>query len=538
MLTHNDRTAMTSPRFRPTCVALVLGLSLLSCSNDSTTPTPVPDSPVTVESSNSVSKTIGPEGGMLQTTANDGTVYTLTIPANSIPTGKKITMTPVTAIDGYPIAGGLAGGVELKPSGTIFAAPVTLTIETTKTPDAGEKPVAILFSGSTPAFEPSFAGFSGGTLTIPMTHFSGGTAGFATAQELETLVNGGTATCLEPAIGQLPDDVNGAIATYRSCFTSDVLPALENATNDTQLATAIGLYSMWKTESRLALSMPAFDDAAETTQWTNALVGKLQGAIDRNNQGCETNQSLAALANVLFWQTQAARFGVATVPNLLDRDHVLSSLCARPVIDEIVIPPAMQVGFPHSIDIQLGLLFNGQGDSQGVPFKVHLTGDGVNVQHPEGFTDAQGKYTTVITATRDDSLRVTAHACFILPGTQVESDLCIDGAGDSQGINLNGTWTGTVTNASFPVCFTLTQNQNAISGTIQQFGGTATITATLAGSQLLNVTIDGFFGEANCVTTGTGSLSNGTLTIAVTPQAPCNSNVTIPYTLTKGTCAP
>jgi len=446
-------------------------------------------------------------------------------------------MTPVTAIDGYPIAGGLAGGVELKPSGTIFAAPVTLTIETTKTPDAGEKPVAILFSGSTPAFEPSFSGFSGGTLTIPMTHFSGGTAGFATAQELEALAAIQGAPCLLPAIGQMPGDVSGAIATYRACFTSDVLPHLENATNDVQLATAIGEYSMWKTDSREALGMAPFDDAAETTQWTNALVGKLQAAIDRNNQTCETNESLAALANVLFWQTQATRFGVDTVPHLLDRNHVLSTLCAHAVVDEVVIPANMQVGFPHSIDITFGLLFNTHADSQGVPFKVHLTGEGVTIQNPEGFTDTQGKYTTVITATAD-TVVVSAHACLVSPGTQDETDVCVDGEGRSDGINLDGPWHGETNQApGFAICASINQNQNAVSGTFTQFGGTATLTATLAGNQLLNVEINGFFGEAECNTSGTGVISNGTLTLTVRAgEAPCNDVGDIIYTLTKGPC--
>lgn len=523
-------------RLRSSCLALVFGVALLSCSDDSTTPTPEPN-PVTLESSHSVSKTIGAAGGTLTTTANDGTVYTLTVPANSIPAGKKITMTPVTAIDGYPIPGGLAGGVELKPSGTVFAAPVTLTIETTKTPDAGEEPVAILFSGSTPAFEPSFAGFSGGTLTIPVTHFSGGTAGFATAQELEGLASIQGAPCLMPAIGQMPADVNGAIATYRACFTSDILPHLENATTDVQLATAIGEYSMWKTDSREALGGPVFDDAAETTQWTNALVGKLQGAIDRNNQNCETNESLAALANVLFWQTQATRFGVDTVPNLLNRDHVLSSLCARAVVDEVVIPANMQVGFPHSIDITFGLLFNTHPDSQGVPFKVHLTGEGVTIQNPDGFTDTQGKYTTVITATAD-TVVVSAHACLVNPGTQDETDVCIDGEGRSEGINLDGPWHGETNLApGFPICATINQNQNAVSGTFTQFGGTATLTATLSGNQLLNVEINGFFGEADCNTNGTGVISNGTLTLTVRAnEAPCNDVGDIVYTLTKGPC--
>ena len=119
-------------------VAVLLPLfSLLACGDDSTSPpNPEPDH-VTRESVNATSGVVGPAGGTLQTTANDGTVYTLTIPANAIATGKTITMTPVTAIDGYPLASGIVGGVELKPSGTVFTVPVTLVIETTQSPGAG-----------------------------------------------------------------------------------------------------------------------------------------------------------------------------------------------------------------------------------------------------------------------------------------------------------------------------------------------------------------------------------------------------------------
>jgi hypothetical protein len=521
--------------------ALLPVLALLSCSDNSSSPTPEPEPDhLTRQTAHTTSGIIGPAGGSLHTTANDGTVYTLTIPANAIPTGRTITMTPITAIDGYPLAGGVVGGVELKPSGTVFTVPVTLKIETTKTPDAGSVPLAILFSGNGTSFQPSFVGSGAGTFTVPMTHFSGGSVGFATAQELERLATSGAALCLDPGIQMAADNnLTALFALYRSCFQSDVLPALEGATTDVQLATAIGQFTMWKKDSRDALGpalFATFDDAAETSQYFDALVGKLQAAVDRNNQKCEQDESLAALANVLFWQTQAARFGLDTVANLLARDTVLLGLCAHPVVESLVIPADIQVGFPHSIDITFGLLFDTHQDPQGVPFEVHLVGDGVDIQHPTGFTDTQGKYTTVITATREGEVFIDATACVIYPGTQTASDLCVEGTGTTSAINLNGTWSGTVDVGSSPVCAIINQNQNAITGTIHQFGGTATLLATLSGSQLLGVTVDGFFVEANCTATGTGSVSGDTFTITVTAEAPCNTNASLTYSFTRGSC--
>lgn len=417
---------------------VALLLALFACADDSTSPPPPEPDPVTRESANATSSVVGPAGGTLQTTASDGTVYTLTIPANALATGKTVTMTPVTAIDGYPLASGIVGGVELKPSGTLFTVPVTLEIETPRAPGPGLTAVAILFSGNGPSFEPSFAGVGAGSFIVPMRHFSGGTVAFANAQQLASLVSPQAVQCLAPAIQAASEhDVNDVFAIFRSCFVSDVLPSLEGATNDRQLTIAIGKFSVWKTDARAALDASlfvSFNDAAETQQFYDALVGKLQTAIENNNDRCQQDESLAALASVLFWQTQAARYGLDTMGNLLDRDTVLSNLCAHAVVDQLVLPIDLQVGVPQAIDIEFGLLFNAHQNSMAYPFEVHLVGDGVDIQHPAGFTDTQGKYTSVITATREGEVSITASACLVYPGTQTASDVCVEDAATTAAI--------------------------------------------------------------------------------------------------------
>jgi len=488
-----------------------------------------------------VSATLGPAGGTLETTADDGTVYTLTIPADAIPSGITIEMTPIATLDGFPLASGVEGGVELGPSGTVFAAPVTLEITNTRMPSAGEFPLAILFSEDEPALEPSIAGSTSGISSIPMTHFSGATVGFATAQELQGLAGSGDATCLVDAVLPAfadPPDVATVHAVYDGCFQSDVLPLLEGATTDVQLATALGMFSMWKIDTRGRLGpqlFTSYDDIEETSLYFDVLVGKLQEAVARDNQLCEESESLAALANVLFWQTQAARFGLDTVAHLLDRGTILRDLCAQPVIDTIVIPDDLDVGFPYSLDLQVGLLFTGQAESQGVPFEVQLTGDGLDIQNPTGFTDAQGVYTSVITPTRSGTLSVDVTACFVYPGTQTASDVCVLGNGSSDAIDLTGIWVATV--YGYPVCVNVAQNQNAISGTVHQFGGKAALLATLAGGQLLNVSVNGFFAEANCDSSGTGTATAETFTLNVLTEAPCEE-VPFTYNFTRGSDCP
>ena len=111
---------MTITALRPIACLLALAL-LVSCGDDSSTAPPPEDTNVTLESGNAASESIGVEGGTLSTTANDGTVYTLDIPEGSISEKHTITMTPVVDIDGYPVADGVAAGVDLKPAGLVLS---------------------------------------------------------------------------------------------------------------------------------------------------------------------------------------------------------------------------------------------------------------------------------------------------------------------------------------------------------------------------------------------------------------------------------
>ena len=540
--TTTTSTTSTIPTTSSTSVSTSTTTTLPPCGNGTRDGNEGPvDCAVTTEAAHAVSGTIGFDGGSLTTTASDGTVYTLDVPSGSLSAAAKITMTPVTDIEGYPLAAGVAAGVDLEPSGLVFTVPAILTIETAAAGGAGTTPIAILYEGDAASFELSFLGSDAGRFTIPILHFSGGTAGFATAQELAEIIQREGTPCLIAAIAPAsatPPDVAALQSTYHACFVSDVLPAIEQASDDVQLSSAIGQFIMWKTTTRLALGVEfftGFDDVAETAQAHDALVIKLRQAIDRNNARCAQDESLAALANVLFWQSQATRFGLDSVAHLLDRATILRDLCAHPVVDNLVVPDDIQVGFPHSLDIQFGLLFNGHQSSKGVPFHVTLVGDGLDIQHPTGFTDAQGSYTTVITATRDGDLSITATGCLVFPGTQTASDVCVEETGTTSAINLDGQWTGTVdVGSAVPACSIINQNQNAISGTIHQFGGSATLLATLSGSQLLGVSIEGFFGEADCTATGSGTVNGDTITLNVTLEAPCNTDVSLTYTFARG----
>lgn len=91
----------------------------------------VPDGPVNgtvTPGGGSVTKTIGTSGGSLTTTDEAGRGYTLTFPANAVPDGTDITMTPIAAIGGTPLDDRFTGGVILGPDGLQLIRPATLTI--------------------------------------------------------------------------------------------------------------------------------------------------------------------------------------------------------------------------------------------------------------------------------------------------------------------------------------------------------------------------------------------------------------------------
>jgi hypothetical protein len=67
-------------------------------------------------------------GGVMLLTANDGTVFTLEVPAKALEADTVITMTAVKSIEGAPLSSGAVAAVQLEPSGLFFNELVTLTI--------------------------------------------------------------------------------------------------------------------------------------------------------------------------------------------------------------------------------------------------------------------------------------------------------------------------------------------------------------------------------------------------------------------------
>ena len=92
------------------------------------------DASVKLDNARAASQLITPAGGILEATAEDGTAFRLTLPAGALLSEEEITLTPVTAVDGARLSGGLAGAVQIAPEDLLFYQPATLEVEPTTPP--------------------------------------------------------------------------------------------------------------------------------------------------------------------------------------------------------------------------------------------------------------------------------------------------------------------------------------------------------------------------------------------------------------------
>lgn len=170
--------------------------------------------PLTVQAAFSetgiVSAVIGPAGGTLETVDGRGLTYTLVIPPGAIRTDLEISMTPVSAIDGWPLDGDFLGAVRLEPEGWLLDEVATLTIHGAAASNPGLTTVGFAFDGAGeefhlapayPALSPAAGpGTGGGGRARPVRQQDGG----ASSQPMTELGSAG--------IGQTSADAAAAMA--------------------------------------------------------------------------------------------------------------------------------------------------------------------------------------------------------------------------------------------------------------------------------------------------------------------------------------
>lgn len=175
---------------------LMIGLFLSACASN---PAPAAPSqaaampapnPLTVRASTdtaqSNSAVITIQGGSLSATSADGTQFTLTLPKDALLQDTKITLTPVTAVEGLPLSGGLVAAVQLEPDGLELLRPGTLTMELPKPlPSNDLLTVGFTYAGNGQEFHLNPSSIQGQTITQTLYHFSGKGSGQGTKTDVK-----------------------------------------------------------------------------------------------------------------------------------------------------------------------------------------------------------------------------------------------------------------------------------------------------------------------------------------------------------------
>lgn len=306
-----------------TITALILGS--FSCSPSKETPT-TPATPttyteskdtqpvvltVTLDDSASVSALIPQKGGSVSATLANGLVYTLDIPEGALLSDQEVSMTPIRSIDGLPFSGGLIGGVQLEPDGTLLMAPATLTIQI---PNGYDKRYLVGFGyhGVGTGLHLASASGDGSTITLPIMSFSGHGAASGTDQEVNNQAGRSTGSAADDYQQQAADVVNGArargelndaemqklLSIYKDYYDKAVKPALQAATSDdNKIDAAIGMFLTWARQAQL---LGLFEDMESRFNEGFALAIKgLKNAFDKAAQRCLSDQNINESTNMI-----------------------------------------------------------------------------------------------------------------------------------------------------------------------------------------------------------------------------------------------
>ena len=219
------------------------------------------DLDIVLDYDNIFSSLINPEeGGKIETTGSNGTLYSLEIPANAL-SGQDdvpITMIPILRIDNFPLSGGLLAGVQFEPDGLQFVKPAILKFELPYQIPADEI-IGFSYYGDGEDFHMVPMTIEGTEITFTLLSFSGWGAGKGTIEEFARL--GGPENCDAKALQEMSPIIRNAEIEARSLtleeksaitntlegwYLSCVFPKLNLALDGIELDTAIWGFVKWK----------------------------------------------------------------------------------------------------------------------------------------------------------------------------------------------------------------------------------------------------------------------------------------------------
>jgi hypothetical protein len=363
----------------------ILPLLIVFCSS---VPAIIPKTPTTIDheldvqvkldSAHSVSQSITPDGGTLQATAQDGTLYTLTIPKDALLEDLQISLTPVSGIDNLPLSGKGLAAVQLAPEGLNLLEPATLVIQPkTRIPARDLVSFAYLGDGKDLHLFP-LVGDPNQT-TFQILHFSGYGAGQGDPGTIQQYQPGSPESKAEAQGGAVATDVANNGGSYsdqdktKICdilgdwYKASVIVDLKAAeTDSSSLYAAGGQYMRWLQKNSMFCGK-RFD--AEVEAANQSLAKGLQHAYHEAVPQCQ-------LKLMYQWSKWAALLSLLTyAPDLTFDPNVLADIKKCQVFEmeiggTITLPGAS----PKSFIIQPGTVpmkqtgagtFEGSNELQG-----------------------------------------------------------------------------------------------------------------------------------------------------------------------------
>jgi hypothetical protein len=261
-----------------------------------------------VDATRAVSSTIDMEGGTLSATAADGTRFSLTLPPHALLSPEPITLTPISAVAGLPMSGGLVAGVQFGREGLLLLEPATLTITLT-TPlltthqfvlasEEGGKETHLYPARRDPI-----------VLTMDVMHFSELTLVSGTPQEAANLINQYPPSAPQARAEQAQaaqDEALAPLIPYPTLFDgswhTSVKPALLSAiANADQLGRALHQFITWRKDV-LRYSwgnQPPFTSYMQDG-WQYLAQG-IDHAVSDSYGRCVNNNDPTQAARIMFW---------------------------------------------------------------------------------------------------------------------------------------------------------------------------------------------------------------------------------------------
>jgi hypothetical protein len=388
-------------------VLVVLGLcaGLAACGGGSSSGQPAPASALRLDGAATVTRTIGPAGGSMSTTATDGTNYALTVPPGALSSATDVTLAPVVSIAGLPPGVSLAAGAHLTPEGQTFSVPVNLLITLAGPPASVALPIAYSGDAQNPQAYPATT--SGSTIEFQIVHFSGyaallsqdaigllmdpsyylpppGAAGDLALQQVVhaslTLTGEARADAMRSALqGWLDGVIKPAVAAAQAIAAIDVNPPF---TDNSALAAL----------TRLRHEMQVFDIAfkyayisggsgmdALYDDFRIAVRDSVKHAIPLFNAACDTTTApiLLAVPDILAWQQLAQYTSAVNLEPALSRAAVLDALCVQVAYDPnggTDFPAGIVPGQTGTLSVRAGYSVNGGPVRFDEPMFMLLTG--------------------------------------------------------------------------------------------------------------------------------------------------------------------